>query len=93
LGVIIALADEQHSVRCTIRDLSDTSARIGVRGHQLLSSFHLIHIRDRLAYDAKVVWYKETEVGVLLKNTFRLSDISDPGLSHLVNFWLAHAGR
>jgi PilZ domain len=93
LGGIIAYAGGKHSLHCTIHDISDTGARVVVRGQKVPSDFYLIHVRDRLAYEAKVVWNEGTEVGVTFKRTFRLADIGDPALSYLVKLWLAQAAR
>jgi len=93
LGGIISYADGKHSFDCAIRDVTDTGARVGVRGHQFPSDFYLINIRDRLVYDAKVIWNGGSEVGVSFKKTFRLADIVDPALSYLPNLWLGRAPR
>ena len=93
LGGVISYADGAHSFNCAIRDITDTGARVVVRGQQFPSGFYLINIRDRLVYDAKVVWNNGSAVGVSFKKTIRLADIVDPALSYLPNLWLARAPR
>jgi hypothetical protein len=93
LGGIVSYAGGEQSFDCTIRDITDTGARLLTRGRQFPVDFFLINVRDRLAYSAKVIWSKGPEVGVSFSNTFRLADITDPALSHLTNLWLARATR
>jgi hypothetical protein len=93
LGGVISYADGKHSFSCTIRDITDKGARVGVRGQQFPPNFYLINIRDRLVYDAKVIWNRGTDVGVSFQNSFRLAEIVDPALGYLRSLWLGHAGR
>ena len=87
LGGIVAFADGSQSFKCLIRDVSETGARVFPRGQQVPSDFYLIHMRDRLAYEAKVVWTNGKEVGVLFKKHIRLADIVDPTKHFLTRLW------
>ena len=93
LGGVISYADGAHSFNCTFRDITDTGARVVVRGQQFPSHFYLINIRDRLAYDANVMWNSGSEVGVSFQKTFRVDLIVDPALKYLRGLWLAPAPR
>ena len=89
---IVAYASGAHSFHCTFRNLSETGARLTV-GHntQFPSDFYLINIRDRVAYDVKVIWNSGTEIGVTFKNTLPLASITDPALAFLKQLWLTKA--
>src|SRR5690348_3618271 len=64
LSGIIAYSDGAHSFHCTIRNLSESGARLAVTNNALFpSDFYLINIRDRVAYDAKLVWNRSSEIG------------------------------
>jgi hypothetical protein len=89
LGGIVAFADGSHSFNCIIRDVSETGARVFPRGQQVPSDFYLIHIRDRVVYEAKIVWKSGKEVGVAFKKSFRLADIVDPAKHFLTRIWFA----
>jgi len=92
VGGIVAFDGGQRSFDCTIRDLSETGARIvAAKGAEFPPRFYLINIRDRVAYDCKVAWNKGGEVGVAFKATVPLSAITDPGLAYLKKLWLAKA--
>ena len=89
---IITYANGNFSFECTIRDLSETGARVNVGKHtQFPGDFYLINIRDRVAYDAKVVRKDANNIGVTFKNSYPLSGVVDPSLSYLKRLWLAKA--
>ena len=92
LSGILTYGDGAYSFDCAFRNLSATGARVVMaKNAQFPSQFFLINIRDRVAYDCKVVWNKGGEVGVAFKATVALSAITDPGLAYLKKLWLAKA--
>ncbi len=94
LTAIITYNDGAFSFTCTIRDLSETGARLDVgKTAQFPSDFFLINIRDRTAYDARVVWNHGAKIGVSFKKIYPLSDIVDPSLAYLKRLWMAKAAR
>jgi hypothetical protein len=89
---IIAYGEGAHSFHCTIRNLSESGARLAVTNGALLpSDFYLINIRDRVAYDAKLAWNKSAEIGVTFKAVLPLASITDPALAYLKRLWLSKA--
>lgn len=91
---IIASDGGEQSLDCTIRDLSETGARIvPAKGVQLPERFYLINVRDRVAYDAKLVRSNGTDAGVVFQRTLALSGLSDPALGFLKRMWLSKATR
>jgi len=89
---IIATSGGERSFDCTIRDLSQTGARIvAAKGAQLPAEFYLINIRDRVAYDARLVRSDGPEAGITFKKTIALSGLSDPSLGFLKRLWLSKA--
>jgi hypothetical protein len=91
---IVTYAEGAFSFDCTLRNLSETGARIAIgKNMQFPSDFYLINVRDRVAYDAKLIWNSSTEVGVTFKNTLPLAGITDPKLSFLKRLWMAKAAR
>jgi hypothetical protein len=94
LAAMVTYADGARSFDCTIRNVSETGAQILMgKNAQFPSEFYLINIRDRVAYDAKVMWNNGIEVGVQFKKTYPLSDITDPSMSFLKRLWLSKAAR
>jgi hypothetical protein len=93
LGGIISFDHGKNSYNCSIRDLTDRGARIIVAEQRIAPNFYLITIRDRVVFDAKVVWRSGSELGVSFEKSFRLSDIVDPALSYLSDLWYAQAPR
>ncbi len=93
-SAIVTYAGGNFSFECNIRNLSETGARIDVGKHtQFPSDFYLINIRDRVAYDAKVVWQDANNIGVTFKKIYPLSEIVDPSLSYLKRLWMGKATR
>jgi hypothetical protein len=91
---IVTYAEGAFSFDCTLRNLSETGARIAIgKNMQFPSEFYLINVRDRVAYDAKLVWNSSTEVGVTFKKTTPLASINDPKLNFLKRLWMAKAAR
>lgn len=91
---IIASITGDSSVDCTIRDLSETGARlVAAKGAQIPSHFYLINIRDRIAYEAELVRSEGLEGGILFKKTLPLSGLTDPALGFLKRMWMSKATR
>ena len=91
---IIASPGGDSSVDCTIRDLSETGARvIAAKGAQFPPTFYLINIRDRVAYEARVVRSEGLEAGVVFQKTLPLSGLTDPALGFLKRMWMSKATR
>lgn len=90
---IIAHSAGETTLPCTIRDLSDSGARVSLaKSVELPSDFYLINMRDRVAYDARRVWTEGEQTGVTFKQILPLSDVTDPGLRFLKRLWLSRAG-
>jgi len=91
---IIASPGGDSSVDCTIRDLSETGAKIvAAKGAQLPSHFYLINVRDRVAYEAQLVRSDALAAGVVFKKTLPLSSLTDPALGFLKRMWMSKATR
>jgi hypothetical protein len=89
---IVVHGDGAYSFDCSFRNLSETGARVSMgRNLQFPSQFFLINVRDRVAYDCRVVWNRGSEVGVAFKATVALSAVTDPALAYLKKLWLAKA--
>ena len=89
---IIATSGGERSFDCTIRDLSETGARVlAAKGAEFPPRFYLINIRDRVAYEAELVRSDASEAGVVFKKTLPLSGLTDPALGFLKRMWMAKA--
>lgn len=89
---ILASIDGESSVHCTIRDLSETGARvIAAKGVRFPPAFYLINIRDRVAYETWLVRSEGLEAGVVFGKTLPLSGLTDPALAFLKRMWMSKA--
>ena len=94
LGGIVSHLDGSRSFNCVIRDLSEEGARIAFLKNQYFpSKIYLINVRDRLAYDAEVVWNNGAQAGLKFKMVHRLPNHNGPALSHLSRLCLSREGR
>lgn len=92
-GVVVS-TDGQRSFDCTIRDLSETGARIvAAKGAKLPANFYLINMRDRVAYEARPVRNAGSEAGIAFKAILPLSTLTDPAKAFLKRIWLSKATR
>lgn len=90
LGGVVVYGNGAYSCECSLRNLSDSGARIAITQEvPLPSRFYLINIRDGLAYDAHVVRRLVGELGVKFDSTIKLSGPIDPSLHYLKRLWLA----
>jgi hypothetical protein len=85
---LISFPASSKPLECTIRDLSDTGARIALRTNQLVPrEVYLINMRDRLAYRADVEWRTSIEMGLNFRETYSLAELTDPKLIPLKTLW------
>ena len=88
------VAQTHATFDCTIRDLSETGARMAVRSGAIIPThFLLINIRDGIAYEVQTIWRRESELGVTIVRQISLSANADPEAGHLRRLWLARANR
>ena len=80
----IAYGDGAFSLDCSIRDQSQSGARLGIRGSTVLpKSFYLIDLRAGTAYDCELVWRNATQAGVKFHGMLMHTEIKDPNLQYL----------
>lgn len=79
---------------CKFRDVSGGGARIALASAAALPNhFHLINVRDGTAYECRLVWKKNLEMGVKFESTLSLAAKPDQFVERLRKLWLAKAGR
>ena len=94
LGGRVAYNDGANVFDCTIRDLSDSGARITVPGQQPIArDVFLINIRDRVVYKALVMWNRGGQAGLSFQEKLPLADLTDKRLDYLKHLWLERASR
>jgi hypothetical protein len=83
-GGRVSYLDGTQHFDCSIRDLSETGARITLKpGLPIPSKVYLIDTRNRTAHEAKVVWNNGREAGLEFVTSFALSAIDNPQLLYL----------
>lgn len=84
LAGILVYDEGRHSFRCSIRDLSDTGARISIPKGQLIPKHVcLINVRTRTAHIAELAWAGESTAGLRLVRAIDLDKSVDIDLAYL----------
>jgi hypothetical protein len=79
---------------CTIRDIAEGGARIAfARNSRFPGTFHLIHVRGRVAYDARVIWSSDCQAGVAFNSVLPLGDGVEPSHEFLTRLWMDQVVR
>ena len=88
LSGIIAYDNRDNSFTCTVRDYSDTGARIHVPADaNLREHLFLILVRHRIAFQAEVMWYGQYEAGLKFVRCVELCDSMNLELAYLNELW------
>jgi hypothetical protein len=79
-----AFLDGSRSFDCTIRDLSQSGARISIQGAQMIPQhFYLIDRTNRTVHEVKVAWNNGKQLGLQFLNSFDVDTIKDRELAFL----------
>lgn len=80
----IAYGGGIYSQDCTIRDISTSGAKLGIRGATILpKTFFLINLKQSMAFECEMVWRNASQCGVKFHNAHDLAKITDPDLRFL----------
>ncbi|HMI96011.1 MAG TPA: PilZ domain-containing protein [Micropepsaceae bacterium] len=91
LGGKVVYGDGQHVRDCTIRDLSETGARIAIaKGEVIPTRVFLIDRRVPIAYEATVSWIKAPDFGLAFLRVHSLKGDLPPELDYLKRVWSKH---
>lgn len=94
LSGMIVSGDGMQSVGCTVRDISQSGARIALpRATVVPARFFLLTSRQPTAWVARIVWRNATHAGLGFEAEHRLSPDMDPRLHFLWNLYLALGPR
>lgn len=84
LGGRVVYQNGDRHFDCSIRDISESGARITLKpGVPIPSSVYLIDTRSRIVHEAKVMWNNGREAGLQFLNTFAVSSIDNKDLLYL----------
>jgi hypothetical protein len=88
LGGIISYNNGANSLNCTVRDYSETGARIFVAADaNLPDHLFLILVRHRVAHQAEVMWYGQHEAGLKFIYSVQINDSMTDELGYLNRLW------
>jgi len=85
-GARIASLDGGRYMRCTTRDFSSAGARVDLEGNQLLDAMvWLIDLQHRLAYEARIVWRINPEVGLQFLRCYRFDELPSQAIRDMID--------
>lgn len=88
LGGIVSYNNGANSLNCTVRDYTETGARIFVASDvNLPDHLFLILVRHRVAHQAEVMWYGQHEAGLKFTHSIELNDSMAEELVYLNKLW------
>jgi hypothetical protein len=94
LGGKLLYGDMAYSLDCTIRDLSDSGARVRVAGDPHIGGpVWLINNRAGTAHRGSVLWRSSNELGLQFAEEIDLKQPITGALHHLRRLWLECARR
>jgi hypothetical protein len=81
---LVCDATGTSSYTCAIRELTQSGARIAIPdGRTLSPEICLVNVRDRVAYDAILLWHNHIDAGFVLLNKIPLSPAGDERVRRL----------
>ena len=84
----------EYSVDCTIRDLTETGARVRLATDvPVHDPVWLIHLNLGTAYRAAVAWRKPSELGLRFDGAVDLNGPVDAALHHVRRIWIDTTGQ
>lgn len=90
----ILAPDDAFTLDCTIRDLSESGAKITLAKHQSLpDDLYLIVVKHAVAYKAKVVWQKFPVRGLTFTKRYDLAEALPAEVAFLRRLWVELSGR
>lgn len=90
----VVFDDGARSIDCTIRDTSETGAKIRLPGPEILPRIvWLIEMRSGMAHQCRVSWRTQLEAGLQFERSHRLDQGAPEELAGLRRLWLEVAPR
>jgi hypothetical protein len=84
LAGLVTFEGGLRSFRCSIRDHSQTGARISIPTGTIMPKIvYLIDVRGRVAHEAERVWATNKMAGLKFNRTLALDKLDDPSLTYL----------
>jgi hypothetical protein len=94
VGGLIVTRNGTQSWDCSVRDLSETGAKIRVAPGQVIPEHcYFIQLKDGIAYEANVEWLNVPEIGLKFLNSHQLRNSTDPKYEHLRQLWMGKRMR
>jgi hypothetical protein len=85
-GARIAGLDGGRYMRCVARDFSSIGARVDLEGEQVLDPVvWLLDLQHRVAYEARIAWRRNPEVGLEFLRCYRFNELPSQAVRDLID--------
>jgi hypothetical protein len=85
---ILVHSEGLHSFKCTMRNISDTGARVTVpKGDILPTSVCLIDVKGQKGHEATLMWIRGGEAGLAFRESFDMNTVGGTRFAYLKPFW------
>jgi PilZ domain-containing protein len=94
LGGIVVSRDGGRTWNCSIKDLSETGAKIQVADSQVIPErAYFINLKSGIAYEVQTAWLRLPLAGLKFGQSFPLEGLPDPKLGFLRRLWTERRNR
>jgi hypothetical protein len=94
LGGLIVTRDGTRTWDCSIKDLSETGAKIRLAEGQVIPEHCIfVNLKDGIAYQVAITWHRPPMVGLKFLETHHLQTLTDPKLQFARRLWQERRGR
>lgn len=84
-GARLASLEGDRYLRCMAMDISSAGARVNIADQQFLDSHaYFLDLRNRFAYEAKVVWQRPPELGLQFIRGYRFDEVPSAALRRAI---------
>lgn len=88
LSAKVADTDARQTIDCVIRNFSDDGVLIETESVLAVpNAFHLLHVRDGMVWDARVMWRRGRLLGLEITEKRDIRDAADRQLLALRRIW------
>ncbi|HEX3431848.1 MAG TPA: PilZ domain-containing protein [Rhizomicrobium sp.] len=83
-GGRIVFRDGTYSYACTVRDMSESGARVAIPEARLIPRrFFFLTSKEDVAHDCELVWRSRDMAGIKFRESIQLQTCKDPKLQYL----------
>jgi hypothetical protein len=85
-GARLANLEGSRYLKCLARDISSAGVRVDIETQQFVEDrAYFLDLRNRMAYEARVVWQKAPELGLQFIRSYRFDELPSPAIARQID--------